>query len=324
MAGLCSFVYKTEDGRELDCIDETKPIIVKTQVGGVPPGHPYALPMAPDESLFIRNLLIRFFTTTPIAFRIRRLRIEIVNGDSVSTTMSYNFLRDTVKVPLLNLRSRLSFVKKYGEREEDLVHELGGELAHECAHKLRNELTEYARLRIIAEDRLSESLKKLAAAIPQANKKGLADIAAVRELLFWACGAVQDEGLAVLAQRETKGLNWSDGVLKSLYEKAAGEASKFFSTLMLGLEKRKIDPNIVMYKNGVYDLGEHMAYAILFLDKEASPESLAKMHLFRFIELYEQVMEKHGLRPIFSLTSGKGVWDYKRLLQQFSAALKKL
>jgi len=77
-------------------------------------------------------------------------------------------------------------------------------------------------------------------------------------------------------------------------------------------------------QGAVYDIGPHMVYVILFGNEKLSVTDLIKMNRMQFIAGYEEACHNLGLRPLVSVTSGKGIFDYKKALEEWSAAAKHL
>jgi len=73
-----------------------------------------------------------------------------------------------------------------------------------------------------------------------------------------------------------------------------------------------------------FRVGEHMVYTIFFVDKEMSLQKMMNLRPFEFIKEYEQCIENKDLQPVISATSGKGIFDYKRVLQEWAALGKEL
>ncbi len=69
---------------------------------------------------------------------------------------------------------------------------------------------------------------------------------------------------------------------------------------------------------GVYGIGEHMVFSILFIDHSQTLPHLLTLELFDFVRLYEKCMEKKKSVPVISFTSGKGVFDYKREVEKLN------
>ena len=68
----------------------------------------------------------------------------------------------------------------------------------------------------------------------------------------------------------------------------------------------------------VYDIGTHMTITIVYFsvmtNKKLTIEEILEMKVFRFIIYYEQSAQFVGLKPIITLNSGNGYFDYNRAL----------
>lgn len=71
-----------------------------------------------------------------------------------------------------------------------------------------------------------------------------------------------------------------------------------------------------------YALGPHMVYTTLFGNEDVSLFALMKMNSFEFTENYEKACSHLGIRPLVSLTSGHGIFDYKKVLERWTAEAK--
>jgi len=65
-----------------------------------------------------------------------------------------------------------------------------------------------------------------------------------------------------------------------------------------------------------YELGAHMVYVTFFGNKDFTIGRAIKLSSFKFIKMYEEACSHFDLKPIVSFTSGNGVFDYKRALQE--------
>ena len=61
-----------------------------------------------------------------------------------------------------------------------------------------------------------------------------------------------------------------------------------------------------------------MVYVIIFSNDELSLIDLTKMNSFEFVKKYEESCFKLGLKPLISLTSGAGMFDYKRVIGEWA------
>ena len=66
--------------------------------------------------------------------------------------------------------------------------------------------------------------------------------------------------------------------------------------------------------DGCYDIGMHMTYTILFMDRNITVAKLTEFTPHRFVRKYENCMILRKEKPVFSLTSGNGTLDYKELV----------
>ena len=95
---------------------------------------------------------------------------------------------------------------------------------------------------------------------------------------------------------------------------AGYDKSSEFSTVIYNM--------LDVFKRNSYTLGLHMVftikYALLIDDDELFSLSLAK-----FIKLYEEACNKLRVRPLITLTSGRGILlDYKNILRKLHRAEK--
>ena len=54
------------------------------------------------------------------------------------------------------------------------------------------------------------------------------------------------------------------------------------------------------------------------------PEDLVRFKPFRFIREYERCVEMRRKQPVLSVTSGKGILDYKKMLSDLKIVIPKL
>ncbi len=76
------------------------------------------------------------------------------------------------------------------------------------------------------------------------------------------------------------------------------------------------DVDYITSNGDLYTIGLHMTYVILYIDNETNLNQVANLTAFKFIKKYESCMKKVNLKPVVSLTSGEGIIDYKRLVNQ--------
>ncbi|MFW6008767.1 MAG: hypothetical protein ACOCP8_05810 [archaeon] len=63
-----------------------------------------------------------------------------------------------------------------------------------------------------------------------------------------------------------------------------------------------------------YTIGKHIFYSIKYLAPQMNDEEILKQDIKSVILLYEELMESNNYKPIISLYSNKGLFDYKESL----------
>lgn len=63
-----------------------------------------------------------------------------------------------------------------------------------------------------------------------------------------------------------------------------------------------------------------MFQTILYRNKDITLERLSSARWSKFFKLYEDSMLAENSKPLVSFTSGAGILDYKRMLEQLSGA----
>ncbi len=71
-----------------------------------------------------------------------------------------------------------------------------------------------------------------------------------------------------------------------------------------------------LLKTGGYTIGYHIISSLLYLNSELTIKKIAKQEVFKVIQTYESLMIAKGYQPIVSITSGKGIIDYQRILRE--------
>ncbi len=195
---------------------------------------------------------------------------------------------------------------------------------HELIHLWHNYLSGWARKQENSSELLSQVIKKLL--LNELQKPNLPNL---RQLLHYFVWELQAEGIAQYAQfyAEGKIVFTENYFLKHyrdcrIYAQNLNEALLELPTRFNKLQvKLKIEAGVSGLR---YSIGTHMVYSLLFLDQELTLTRIAKMNHFTFIKKYEACMEKRGLRPVVSLTSGAGDFDYKRSLGQWWKAVQQV
>ena len=106
------------------------------------------------------------------------------------------------------------------------------------------------------------------------------------------------------------------------YVEALKSANEFEKNYQKELEKIKKGKNELLIgkytHEETYVIGFHMFYSIMFLDDKADLIKVAKLRQHKFMRKYEKVMIANKMQPVMSLTSGRGVLDYKRMVEELS------
>ncbi len=209
-----------------------------------------------------------------------------------------------------------------------------GVVIHELTHLYHNYrsgiLNTYSKL----SDRLKYALSL------KATSFQLVNFSSMRGILFGLSRLVFIEGVAKYVEYhqefKTKEILFSETLFDRLYEHVSSQANKkneeFLRTLEL-LKKRNLKQSTVdqclsifdgFFHSLSYSAGYHMVYTILFVDHNITFEDILHFQPFEFIRKYEECMAIKGLQPVISVTSGKGVLDYKKMLAQLTAAAKEV
>ena len=88
--------------------------------------------------------------------------------------------------------------------------------------------------------------------------------------------------------------------------------------------KKQFEDACINFQKATYKVGFHMVCAILHFslidNQRITIENIMEMKPFDFIKYYERAAEYLGLKPIVSLNSGKGYFDYNRALRKLTIA----
>ena len=237
----------------------------------------------------------------------------------------------------LESRTDYPFAKAWVKREEFLqsqaiVHLNAskqltvGIIVHELIH-LWQELTAGA---VSKELQANRNLLKALIQKMESTGFGESETAELRFFLSSLFQGMFTEGLAMYCERLIEGnVQFSDEEFAAGHAETEKYAKKILAVIQesykKGSQRKKILLNKLldtMTSRGMYDLGYHLVYTILFIDNEAAIETLGKMRPFAFIKKYESCILSKGLQPLVSATSGSGILDYKRLVAEWAAAVK--
>ena len=153
----------------------------------------------------------------------------------------------------------------------------------------------------------------------------------LRRLLFLFVLHLHTEGLATFIHNyAARNIQFSESSFLKYYQDARKAALNLDRQLFREANKTN-EPDALdlaaCFSGPQYTIGMHMVYTLLYLAPEITSGKIAlgkiaKMNHFTFIKKYEACMLKRGLKPVVSLTSGAGDFDYKRSLQQWWKAVK--
>lgn len=124
------------------------------------------------------------------------------------------------------------------------------------------------------------------------------------------------EGLAVFATYP-RALNHAQfNKLYSAAENAATRLQRHEIKTYEGLKNTLADVEANIYKFS-YAIGWHAVHAILYaFSPHVTLHNIPRTSPYAFIELYEHACGKLGVRPVISLMSGRGLFDYNRTIGQ--------
>jgi hypothetical protein len=146
------------------------------------------------------------------------------------------------------------------------------------------------------------------------------------------------EGLATYCENYQKGLVFSKEKFESLYRFSKAllnpvtrKIDEYFAQINPTTDKRlSIEEIETIYKNLIenfhiasYDIGHHMVYSILYYDHKTSLEDIFKLKLFQFFRKYEGCMLANGKKPLISISSKEGYFDYNHTLAEWQVMIKK-
>ena len=235
----------------------------------------------------------------------------------------------------LESESKYPFAKAWVKKEEFLqsqaiVHINAskqltvGTIVHELTH-LWQELTAGAMRKEMQANR-----NVLQALIRRMKSIGFGE-SEIAELRFFLSSLFQGmftEGLATYCERLIEGkVQFSDEELAAGYAETKEYAEKILAVIPESYKKGDLRKRILLHElleamtsRGMYSLGYHLVYTVLFIEHETTVEALGKMRPFEFIKKYESCILSKGLQPLVSATSGSGILDYKRLVAEWAAA----
>lgn len=209
--------------------------------------------------------------------------------------------------------------------------EWNGIITHELTHLYHN----YRSGIIITFRKISGRLKKTLS--PIVTSIELVNLVSMRGILFRFSKSLFTEGVARYNEILSYGdILFSEELFEQKYEVASEKVNaktELFIMTLGPLKKRntkksKVDECLStldgFFHGLCYFAGYHMVYTILFVDHNTTFEDILHFQPFEFIKKYEECMKIKGLQPVVSATSGKGIFDYKKMLVELTVAVKEV
>ncbi len=192
-------------------------------------------------------------------------------------------------------------------------------LAHEFTHIQMHYKNQRLALRKAAISRLEHTTQKLQAELNTASPV----YTKIRLAIFGFLNLLLSEGLAEFCGGEYK---LSKKVFVKLYRTAQKEAyfyldeKELYSALRLmpGVlypETKNIAIQFKYFKSAPYPIGLHMVYTMQTCLPNIKLERILEMSPYEFVKLYETACGVARIRPVISLNSGLGYFDYNRFIQ---------
>jgi len=185
-------------------------------------------------------------------------------------------------------------------------------LDHEMRHLKHLAESEHSRLRVEAQARARTILER---AHGQLNPE-TPNFANLRIGYYNLLSGIMLEGLAVFVTYP-RALNHAQfNKLYSAAENAATRLQRHEIKTYEGLKNTLADVEANIYKFS-YAIGWHAVHAILYaFSPHVTLHNIPRTSPYAFIELYEHACGKLGVRPVISLMSGRGLFDYNRTIGQ--------
>ncbi|RME31638.1 hypothetical protein D6789_02085 [Candidatus Woesearchaeota archaeon] len=214
--------------------------------------------------------------------------------------------------------------------EQHLSQQLRNSLNHEFAHLWHNDISPSLKRALESARRLKKGLEKEKLRFLQAYRQStmsperamhLLDKRSIRSLLHRFFIECHIEGIAEYCENTLRGL---DLFKSDVHAVLRAEARETAMTANLALANAitfgEIDVRVFkrVYDKAPYVIGHHMVFTLLL--KEYTLEEVVKMNYHEFVKAYERVCKHIGERPLVSLTSGKGILDYKEMLKRWRSA----
>ncbi len=223
--------------------------------------------------------------------------------------------------------------------------ELNELIAHEASHALMAEISEVARLEEAINERIRNSVMKTAAeltALASKGEKAKEVLAVMKETTAVFLSKLKYEGIATFIGWMTAGrISYDNAAFAKLYSSAMEDAKTYlevYRELLNEYEKAIISPKetertvqlfMRLLRIRPHDIGLHMTYALVLYTERIDNIhefliQLSQMTPYAFVKRYESAVEKHGVKPVISLSSRKGVLDYSAILKLFYGLERRL
>ncbi len=292
----------------------------------------------------ITSVLLELFKKEVLLFKFRRLHI-VLYDNAKDGRAGEAIEPDIIMINLSHLVDLIG-----GDVYSSLKKRLKEIIIHEAYHLLHHDMNSALRLfETRCNTRIIEELERLLESIDKPFKNTLEiesrfakiSISSIRTGITALLKKIWIEGLAKFLEGLYNGrLIFDEHTFAQLYSKAKEDMQKIeksFALIRNALPKvnpsnkatmdrliQRIDTFVgcvAIYRS--YYIGEHIFYAIRYLDPDIDDEQMIRLHIYKLILLYERLMLKHGYQPVISLYSGSGIFDYKRTIKFISLELKK-
>ncbi len=244
---------------------------------------------------------------------------------------------DSIKLNLGFLNFIFRDKSEYNLTQKRLYDELLTILVHEAVHLLHQK---FSNIHIFIEKRraqIKEMMDKEQTKINFNSKQELYldntfflnNTYSVRLLVTQMLWKIYVEGIAVFFEELYVGnLNLDKDNFEVFYsnskrhmQRAHNEFLANFRNLLKGEKISLISLNEIANVLS-YDVGKHIIFSIKFLDPKISDEELLRLSIYTLIRKYEQLMLKAERKPVISLYSKTGIFDYKTVLATIQAIIK--
>jgi len=281
-----------------------------------------------DLPRFVKVILL-VCKTEPMAKHFPRITFEIKPDFS---NPQINMLKLSAGEAVVDIGGdRINIMDIFKENRRPFEQQWFGIISHELAHLYHN----YKSSTLVIFDKTK---KRLLDSLERKNTLELDPLIYLRKMLFNFSRSIFTEGIATYYERlKLEEVLYSEKDFQRSYTTESFQVEYIIKQILMCLEgltkKNSNQHGISRWLRNIYvDLstllfystGYHMVYSILFVDHTTTFEDIINFQPFEFIKKYEQCMNIKGLRPVISATSGDGIFDYKRMLAQLTAAAKEV